>query len=77
MGVEIEYKLPKDVADVCKNLDFGATCPLDEQEDARYKFEFPISKAYPEIKVNLELTMMDQNNGAINCFSVDIQVVKQ
>ena len=75
LGVTVGYDLPPHLADVCKNLKNGR-CPLNAKEDATYKFLMPIDKNYPEIPVKVEISIVDEKNAAVTCFSVDIKVSK-
>lgn len=76
LGVTVPYELPENIANVCKNLLHGASCPLDAGEDATYKFIFPIGNMYPEIGVKVEVTLVDEKNSPVTCFAVDIKVTK-
>ncbi|XP_055847997.1 NPC intracellular cholesterol transporter 2-like [Episyrphus balteatus] len=77
LGLTVPYALPDDVADVCANLLDGATCPIDEGEDAIYSFKFPIDNSYPEISVKVEVSLVDDDtNEPVACFVADIKVKK-
>ncbi|XP_055847999.1 NPC intracellular cholesterol transporter 2-like [Episyrphus balteatus] len=76
IGLTVPYELPDDVSNVCKNLKYGAYCPLYPEEDVTYKFIFPISNVYPEISVKIEISIVDQTKTVVSCFVCDIKVRK-
>ncbi|TMW49976.1 hypothetical protein DOY81_004935, partial [Sarcophaga bullata] len=74
-GITVPYELPPDVRDVCPNLMYDAYCPLYSTEDVTYLFLFPIADIYPEISVNIEIYIEDQDskNGQPFPLSVDVE----
>ncbi|XP_054081769.1 NPC intracellular cholesterol transporter 2 homolog a-like [Zeugodacus cucurbitae] len=74
LGITAPYPLPADVADVCRNLLNGASCPIDESEDVVYNFNFYIDPSYPEVSVKVELDLVDEYKESIACFVTDIKV---
>lgn len=76
LGITVPYELPEEVRDVCPNLLYGAYCPLYPTEDVTYLFLFPIANSYPEISVNVEIYLVDQDQTIITCFKCDIKVKK-
>ncbi|XP_013100039.1 NPC intracellular cholesterol transporter 2 homolog a [Stomoxys calcitrans] len=75
-GVTVPYELPDEVKDVCSNLMYGAYCPLYPTEDVTYFFLFPVSANYPEISVNIEIYLENQDGELLTCFKCDIKVKK-
>ena len=75
-GVTVPYELPPEVRDVCPNLMYDAYCPLYRTEDVTYLFLFPIADIYPEISVNIEIYIVDQDSELVTCFKCDIKVKK-
>ncbi|XP_053953955.1 NPC intracellular cholesterol transporter 2-like [Anastrepha ludens] len=76
LGITVPYPLPEDVADVCSNLLYGASCPIDKSEDVVYNFKFDIDSSYPEIKVKVQLNLVDESNESVACFTADVKVQK-
>lgn len=76
LGITVPYELPEDVRDVCSNLMYEAYCPLYATEDVTYLFLFPIASTYPEIGVNVEIYLVDQDEELVTCFKCDIKVKK-
>uniref|UniRef100_A0A034WC65 Epididymal secretory protein E1 n=1 Tax=Bactrocera dorsalis TaxID=27457 RepID=A0A034WC65_BACDO len=76
LGLTVPYPLPDDVADVCRNLLYGASCPIDESEDVVYNFNFYIDPSYPEVSVKVELDLVDEDKQSVACFVTDIKVQK-
>ncbi|XP_023302149.2 NPC intracellular cholesterol transporter 2 [Lucilia cuprina] len=76
LGITVPYELPEDVRDVCSNLMYEAYCPLYDTEDVTYLFLFPIASTYPEISVNVEIYIVDQDEDLVTCFKCDIKVKK-
>ncbi|XP_014089850.1 NPC intracellular cholesterol transporter 2 [Bactrocera oleae] len=74
LGLTVPYPLPDDVADVCRNLLYGASCPIDESEDVVYNFNFYVDSSYPEVSVKVELDLIDENQESVACFVTDIKV---
>ncbi|KAM7361977.1 Niemann-Pick type C-2d [Cochliomyia hominivorax] len=76
LGITVPYDLPENVRDVCSNLMHEAYCPLYTTEDVTYLFLFPIASSYPEISVNVEIYLVDQDEDLVTCFKCDIKVKK-
>ncbi|KAG4074479.1 hypothetical protein HA402_015768 [Bradysia odoriphaga] len=73
LGETIEYNLPPNQREACDHLITGS-CPLSVNEDATYRFVFPITAIYPPIPVTVELTLWDQLNQHVFCALIDIHV---
>lgn len=73
-GVVTPYPLPGELLEACNHL-LNTRCPLDAGERPTYRFVFYISRIYPPIPVNIELTLSDEYGRAVTCISVDLRVV--
>lgn len=71
-GATIEYPFPK--PDACKSLSKGK-CPLKKGDQLTYKLNMPISSGYPSVKMNIQFSLMDENNVSHVCFTMDCKVV--
>lgn len=76
LGITVPYDLPEDVADVCSNLMYNATCPIDRTEDVVYAFNFYVDAYYPEISVSVQISLEDEDKESIACFICNIRVRK-
>ncbi|XP_075163447.1 Niemann-Pick type C-2d [Haematobia irritans] len=76
LGITVPYELPEEVSDVCSNLMHEAYCPLYPTEDVTYLFLFPVGSNYPEISVNIEIYLENQDHEILTCFKCDIKVKK-
>ncbi|XP_075148483.1 Niemann-Pick type C-2e [Haematobia irritans] len=76
IGITVPYDLPPEVASVCDNLLYGATCPIDKTEDVVYAFKFYVESHYPEISVSVQVSLEDDEGESIACFVVNIKVKK-
>uniref|UniRef100_A0A1I8M5L1 MD-2-related lipid-recognition domain-containing protein n=2 Tax=Musca domestica TaxID=7370 RepID=A0A1I8M5L1_MUSDO len=74
LGITVKYDLPEDVSNVCDNLMYGATCPIDKTEDVVYAFNFYIDSSYPEISVSVQVSLNDEEDDSIACFVANIKV---
>ncbi|XP_037955975.1 NPC intracellular cholesterol transporter 2-like [Teleopsis dalmanni] len=74
-GISVPYELPEETSNVCRNLMYGAYCPLYPTEDVTYLFLFPVG-SYPEISVKIEIYLVDQDDEIATCFICDIKVKK-
>ncbi|TMW47358.1 hypothetical protein DOY81_007563 [Sarcophaga bullata] len=74
LGLTVPYELPDEVADVCSNLLYDATCPIYETEDVVYQFNFYIDTYYPEIPVTVEVSINDENDEPVACFICNVKV---
>ncbi|KAJ6644496.1 NPC intracellular cholesterol transporter 2 [Pseudolycoriella hygida] len=73
LGQTIEYFLPPNQQNACDHLTVGS-CPLSANEDATYRFSFPITPVYPPIPVTVELSLFDHTNQVVFCALIDIHV---
>lgn len=73
LGETIEYILPPNQQNACDHLTVGS-CPLSANEDATYRFVFPITAIYPPIPVSVQLTIWDHTNQHVFCAVIDIHV---
>lgn len=73
LGETIEYTLPPNQREACDHLVTGS-CPLSENEDATYRFVFPITAIYPPIPVSVELTIFDHLSQHVFCAVINIHV---
>ncbi|XP_068081545.1 NPC intracellular cholesterol transporter 2 [Anabrus simplex] len=71
-GITIDYPLPQQ--DGCKSIT-NSECPLGAGEEVTYRLEMPILQAYPLIKVDIQLTLVDQDKKPVECFRITGQVV--
>lgn len=76
LGITVPYELPEETKNVCANLMYGAYCPLYPTEDVTYFFLFPVASNYPEISVNIEIYLVNQDSDILTCFKCDIKVKK-
>ncbi|XP_073820389.1 Niemann-Pick type C-2e [Musca autumnalis] len=76
LGITVPYELPEEVANVCDNLMYGATCPIDKTEDVVYAFNFYVESHYPEISVAVQVSLEDEEGDSIACFVCNIKVKK-
>lgn len=72
-GVTIEYHLESQYHNACNHL-VDSFCPLSDNEDATYSFEFAVTKQYPAIPVAVELSLLDQFNATVFCSIIDVQI---
>ncbi|CAD7084473.1 unnamed protein product [Hermetia illucens] len=75
-GLSVGYPLPDEQKYACKMLLYGSYCPIYEGEDVTYKFVFAVGTFYPEIGVNIEISLIDDDSKIVTCFNTDIKVVK-
>lgn len=73
-GVVTAFPLPDDQREGCNNL-LNTRCPLDAGERPTYRIVMYISRLYPPIPVNVELTIQDEYGRVVSCISVDIRVI--
>ncbi|XP_043681498.1 NPC intracellular cholesterol transporter 2 homolog a-like [Vespula pensylvanica] len=71
-GVTTEYDYPR--PDACKDLVNGE-CPLEKGEEVTYSLLMPILKIYPNIRLGIEFSLIDENKNAQVCFKIDGKVV--
>ncbi|XP_052859149.1 uncharacterized protein LOC128266583 [Drosophila gunungcola] len=76
LGMNLPYDLPEDVSNVCRNLLYGAMCPIDKDEDVTYQFNFYVEPAFPEITADVTVTLNDAQNEPITCFVVSCKLRK-
>lgn len=74
LGLTVNYPLDDEQANTCAHLLYGSYCPLDRGEDITYNFDFPVGNSYPEIGVNVEVSLEDESKKVVTCFNVDIKV---
>lgn len=77
LNVPVNYDLPQDVSKVCSNLENGASCPLQANQEAVYNFKFLVSKHYPDISADIEVSLVNQNKEVLSCFVCPIKVKKR
>lgn len=73
LGVTVPYQLPAHMQNACNFLS-NVNCPLSVGHIPTYHFDFPISHIYPSIPVRVELTLLDDQNRAATCFSIDLRI---
>ncbi|KAH8337176.1 NPC intracellular cholesterol transporter 2-like [Drosophila kikkawai] len=76
LGMNLPYDLPEEVSDVCRNLLYGAMCPIDKDEDVTYQFNFYVEPVFPEITADVTVTLNDVNGEPITCFVVSCKIRK-
>ncbi|XP_017035870.1 mite group 2 allergen Gly d 2.02 [Drosophila kikkawai] len=76
LGMNLPYDLPEEVSDVCRNLLYGAMCPIDKDEDVTYQFNFYVEPAFPEITADVTVTLNDEDGEPITCFMVSCKLRK-
>ncbi|XP_030376385.1 uncharacterized protein LOC115625475 [Scaptodrosophila lebanonensis] len=78
LGMTIPYDLEESRANVCKNLLYGAYCPLDAGEDVTYQLLLSVAEQQPELPTTLEVTVLDaMNSSVVACFLTDTRVKKR
>ncbi|KAM7361966.1 NPC intracellular cholesterol transporter 2-like [Cochliomyia hominivorax] len=78
LGIGLPLDLPHESKDVCKNLMFGANCPMDKDEDATYHLSLDIGEYQPEVPAKLEVSIKDANDGSeMACFILDARITKR
>lgn len=73
LGFYINYPLDAELSVGCNFLE-GGRCPISAGEDVVYNFQFPVADNYPQITVDIELILKDQNDDIINCAGITIAV---
>ncbi|XP_016953622.1 uncharacterized protein LOC108026922 [Drosophila biarmipes] len=76
LGMNQPYDLPDEVSDVCRNLMYGAICPIDKDEDVTYQFNFYVETWFPEITADVTVKLNDAQNEPITCFVVSCKIRK-
>lgn len=76
LGMNLPYVLPEEVSDVCRNLLYGAMCPIDKDEDVTYQFNFYVEPSFPEITADVTVTLNDITGEPITCFVVSCKLRK-
>ncbi|XP_037956734.1 NPC intracellular cholesterol transporter 2-like [Teleopsis dalmanni] len=77
MGMELPQGLQEEQSNVCKNLMFGAYCPLYKEEDVVYHLTMSVQEALPEVPVRVEVSLIDETDDeVIACFITDGRVKK-
>lgn len=74
LGLTVPFAMPPDRQDACEWLE-GSKCPLSSGEDVRYELRLPVEKSYPAISVEVELSLVDQDDRIVSCFRVQGKVV--
>ncbi|XP_034661639.1 mite group 2 allergen Lep d 2 [Drosophila subobscura] len=76
LGMNLPYELPDEVSNVCRNLMYGAMCPIDRGEDVTYQFNFYVDPSFPEITADVTVTLDDAQGEAITCFICSCKIRK-
>lgn len=77
LGIGMPFELDAERKDVCKNLMFGAYCPLDKGEDVTYHLTLDIGEHQPEVPAKIEVSLKDSiTQEELTCFIVDIRIKK-
>ncbi|XP_055907235.1 uncharacterized protein LOC129942363 [Eupeodes corollae] len=76
LGITIPFALSSESADVCKNLLYGAYCPLYAEEDVTYHIDLPLENNIPEVNVRCEVKILDSKKDVVSCFIADLKVRK-
>lgn len=74
--MNLPYDLPEEISNVCKNLLYGAMCPIDKDEDVTYRFNFYVEPVFPEITAEVTVTLNDADDNTISCFMVSCKIRK-
>lgn len=69
----VSYPLQPQFHNACSHLVRGS-CPLAAQEQATYNFAFSVTPVYPPIRVNVELSLLDQAGRHVICTVIPVQV---
>ncbi|XP_046401933.1 NPC intracellular cholesterol transporter 2 homolog a-like [Ischnura elegans] len=72
LGFWVNYPIGYD--DACTHLSAGK-CPLSSGDSATYDIQIPVLDSYPEITINVEVTLKNENGDPISCFAIDGEVV--
>ena len=77
LGIGMPFELDAEQKNVCKNLMFGAYCPLDKGEDVTYHLMLDIGAHQPEVPAKFEVSLKDSTTQEeLTCFIVDIRIKK-
>ena len=77
LGIGMPFELDAERENVCKNLMFGAYCPLDKDEDVTYHLVLDIGEHQPEVPAKIEVSLKDSTTQEeLTCFIVDIRIKK-
>ncbi|XP_061389056.1 uncharacterized protein LOC133324226, partial [Musca vetustissima] len=78
LGIQIPFEMDAERSDVCKNLLYGAYCPLYKDEDVTYHLALPIEQHNPDVPTKVEVSIVDSlDGGVLSCFVVDGRFKKQ
>ncbi|CAD7084475.1 unnamed protein product [Hermetia illucens] len=75
-GMSVAYPVPDDQKYTCQHLLHGSYCPIYKGEDVSYVFELFIGTFYPEISLSVEVSVTDEKDRVLTCFSAAISVKK-
>ncbi|XP_047366452.1 NPC intracellular cholesterol transporter 2-like [Vespa velutina] len=71
LGITTEYEYPR--PDGCKDL-INGECPLEKGELVTYTLSMPILKIYPNIRLDIEFSLLDENKNSQVCFVIEGKV---
>lgn len=75
LGIELEYPLAPEFHDACKHF-VSSRCPLAQNEDVTYNFQFEVTHYYPTIAVVVQLSLYDEQNRVLFCTRIPVKVDK-
>ncbi|KAH8243076.1 hypothetical protein KR032_004327 [Drosophila birchii] len=75
-GINAPYDLPEEVSNVCRNLLYGAMCPIDKDEDVIYQFNFYVEPIFPEVTAEVTVTLNDEDGEVVTCFVASCKLRK-
>lgn len=74
LGVVLPYEFPEKYARACDWL-INSSCPISEGSQVTYNLKMPIRRMTPPIRLNVELSMVDEKDRVLFCFVVALRVV--
>ncbi|XP_065366448.1 NPC intracellular cholesterol transporter 2-like [Calliphora vicina] len=78
LGIGMPFEVSAERKDVCKNLMFGAYCPMDEGEDATYHLVLDIAEYQPEVPAKVQVSIKDASDDTVlACFILDARITKR
>ncbi|XP_046828899.1 NPC intracellular cholesterol transporter 2 homolog a-like [Vespa crabro] len=68
LGISTEYEYPR--PEGCKDL-INGECPLEKGELVTYTISMPILESYPNIRLSIEFSLLDENKNTQVCFVIE------
>lgn len=74
LGITAAYELPADRANACNWLQ-GSACPISANEDITATLSMPVLPIYPLVSLQIQVSVLDENDETLACFAIDARVV--